>query len=139
MKKFTILAAICCFVLASCGGGGINGNSPSALQKTMSGYVKAGDYEKAVRFWAENMDIKDDEEAKKQMDQMVALFSGKLQAEVDKRDGVESIEILEETISEDGTKATVKHVTKYKNGENDEQTSKFVNVDGKWYFDRDAK
>ena len=56
------------------------------------------------------------------------------QEEMKKKDGVKSIEVIEEVINEAGDKATVKIKVVYGNGDENTQTNKFVMEDGKWKY-----
>lgn len=53
-------------------------------------------------------------------------------AELDKKQGIKSIDILEEKIAEDGKTANVKWKITYGNGETDEDDGELVNVNGDW-------
>ena len=52
--------------------------------------------------------------------------------EYEKKGGIKDIEILSETISEDGNTAVVKTKTTFGNGETEEGDQKMVKKDGKW-------
>jgi hypothetical protein len=147
MKKMTILAALCCcFVLASCGGGN-GGNTPSELVLKFHGLAKedGGDMKRAMAYVLENTDFsavtpEAAEKTKSQMTELSSALSEKMVAEVEKHGGIESFEIAEEVISEDGLSATVTGKSLYKDGESgDESTMNFVKVDGKWMFAYEGK
>lgn len=142
MKKITILATVmCCFVLASCGGG-IGSNSPSAMVLKFYDYAKAGgdDMTKAITYFADNTDFgaMSEEEATEAKAQTIALLSGLSEkgiAEYGKKGGLKDFEITEETIAEDGLTAVVKGYTVYGNDEKgDESSFYFVKVDNNWKF-----
>lgn len=141
----TILATVCCLVslvLASCGGGGKGGNSPSEMVLKFYDYAKAddGDMARAMTYVMDNTDFggMSAEQAAKTREQMNALTTGlseKMKAEVEKQGGLKSFEITEETISGDGLTATVKGYSVYNNDEKgDDSTIDFVKVDNKWMF-----
>lgn len=54
-----------------------------------------------------------------------------------KKDGLKSIEIISEEISEDGNTATVKIKQTYGNGETQDGTQSMVKRDGKWLMSVD--
>lgn len=143
MKKITLLATVmCCFVLASCGGGGKGGNSPSEMVIEFYNLAKAddGDITRAMAYIMENTDysgVSEEQAAKvkEQMNQLATGLSEKMKAEVAKHEGLNHCEITEETISEDGLTAIVKSYSVYNDGTNgDEGEMNFVKVDGKWKF-----
>ena len=57
--------------------------------------------------------------------------------EYEKKDGLKSIEIISEEISEDGNTATVKIKQTYGNGETQDGTQSMVKRDGKWLMSVD--
>ena len=74
------------------------------------------------------------EELKKSREQMAVLLESKISSEVDKKGGIDSYEIGEETIDED--EAKVKATIKYGDGSEKESTIKLKkNEDGDWKID----
>ena len=63
---------------------------------------------------------------------IVSMLKEKVSKEYEKKDGLKSIEIISEEISEDGNTATVKIKQTYGNGETHDATQSNVKRDGKW-------
>ncbi len=134
MKKLSILLSTVAIVLAlsiqSCGGGAA-GNSPGATVKKSYSLLADKKYEQLVAMY-----VRDDGTALSEEEQgkMLGLLSMAV-SQMEKKEGVKGVEILEEIISEDGTVAEVKYKTTYGNGETDtDQSSKLIKVDGNWFF-----
>ena len=121
MKRFAslIVAAMlvaCCLV--SC-----KQNTPSAIAADCIESVKAGDYKAFV----DTFDMTDEDKA-----QLTQVFEQKGKETIEKAGGIQGYEIIEENISEDGAKATVKSKITYGNGDTDDSTFAFAKVDGEW-------
>ena len=65
------------------------------------------------------------------------MLKEKVSKEYEKKDGLKSIEIISEEISEDGNSATVKIKQTYGNGETQDGTQSMVKRDGKWLMSVD--
>ena len=87
-------------------------------------------YDDVVAMYAKKDGTALTDEEKKKMSGLMTLATG----ELDKKQGVKSIDVLEEKIADDGKTATVKFKTTYGNGETNEETNEMVNVDGKWFI-----
>ena len=137
MKKVSVVlvlfAMTICLSLVSCGGGG---STPADLEKNLWTYVQKGDYEKAIKYWA---DISVDGETKEQMKSMAAIFAGKMKESMEEKGGLKEFKIVNETISADGETATVDVALTYGDGSTEEQSNKYVKVDGKWMKDSAGK
>jgi len=127
MKKMTIILG---FVLASlmvlttsCG----SPSTPGDTLKAFSYAMEQGNDTEVLSMLA----LGDEEMSEKDREKLVALI-GSAKEEIAKKGGIESIEILEETISEDGNSAKIKAKTTYGNGTDDEGSSKLKLVDGDW-------
>ncbi|GAP71480.1 hypothetical protein SAMD00024442_129_3 [Candidatus Symbiothrix dinenymphae] len=121
-------ASVAMFV-ASCGGG----NSPADIEKSVYSQIQKGNYEKGVEILFDNLDGDKTPTAEEKM-QFVNGFSEKAKQSMEAKGGVKSFEIVEEVISEDGASATVKSKITYGDGSTKEESSKYVNKDGKWKF-----
>ena len=77
------------------------------------------------------------EKMKEQKDGLVSMLKEKVSKEYEKKDGLKSIEIISEEISEDGNTATVKIKQTYGNGETQDGTQSMVKRDGKWLMSVD--
>jgi hypothetical protein len=131
MKKLTVLFGAIAFVLTiglqSCGGGAI-GNSPGATVKKSISLITEKNYEKVVSMYAKKDGTALTEEEKGKMLGLMTMAN----AELTKKQGVKSLEIIEEKISDDGKTAEVKWKITYGNGESEDNDGKLVNVDGDW-------
>ena len=121
MKRFALM--IIATVFAAFSFVGCKEATPSTITADCIEYIKAGDYEAYVNTFNMN------EEEKAQLKEM---FEKKGKETIDKMDGVASYEITEETISEDGMKATVKANITYGNGKSQESKFHFVKVEDQW-------
>lgn len=131
MKKFiTFLSVLCAFVcMVACSS---STSSPSGVVEQYAKYIKAGQYEKVTElFCFEGENSAKAEEMKKMME---SGMLDKAKAEYDKEGGVDSYELGAETISEDGSSATVELTFIYGNGKTDSQKVETENYDGKWYL-----
>lgn len=121
MKRFALM--IIATVFAAFSFVGCKEATPSTITADCIEYIKAGDYEAYVNTFNMN------EEEKAQLKEM---FEKKGKETIDKMEGVASYEITEETISEDGMKATVKANITYGNGKSQESKFHFVKVEDQW-------
>jgi hypothetical protein len=138
MKKVSVVLLVVAMAislsLVSCGGGG--GSTPADLEKNLWTYVQKGDYEKAIKYWA---DISVDGDTKDQMKTMTSMFAEKMKSTMEEKDGLKEFKIVKETISDDGETATVDVSFTYGNGSTEEQSNKYTKVDGKWKKDNSMK
>ena len=133
MKTFKLLFSIALitaiFALISCGEGGLGSNSPGDVVKTAMWNMADENYDAAVAVYVN----KNGEELSKEEQEKIKALLPQVKEEIDKKGGLKEVVILEETISEDGTTATVKGQTIYGNGEKEEGSdSKLINVNGEW-------
>lgn len=123
MKKIAFIFSalfIAVAIFTSCG----QPATPSSITADCIEYVKAGDYEAYVNTY----NATDEEKA-----QLKELFEQKGNAMIEENGGIESYEITEEQISEDGQKATVKFSITYGNGEVKKSNKfHFEKVDDEW-------
>ena len=131
MKKLTLLLGTIAFVLTigfqSCGGGAI-GNSPGATVKKSINLMAEKNYEKVVAMYTKKDGSALTEEEKGKMLGLMTMAN----AELTKKQGVKTLEIIEEKISEDGKTASVKWKITYGNGETDNNNGDLVKVGSDW-------
>lgn len=133
MKKILFVAVMCLFAVMFSGCGGAK--TPKDVAEKSIKCLKNKDY----KGYVELVSLKDEakmssEELKKSREQMAVLLESKISSEVDKKGGIDSYEIGEETIDED--EAKVKTTIKYGDGSEKESTIKLKkNEDGDWKID----
>ena len=132
MKKLTILLGTIAFVLTmslqSCGGGGVAGNSPGAIVKKSINLVAEKKYDKLVELYAKKDGTAFTDEEKGKILGLMTMAN----AELVKKQGVKSLDIIEEKISEDGKTANVKWKITYGNGEVDNNDGELIKVGNDW-------
>ena len=109
--------------LFSCSGGG---NSPAGVSKSFLLKVERGDTEAAAKMF-EGMENATEEEMQKSK----ALLD-ESSKEIALKGGVKKVDVLNETISEDGQNASVEMKVTYGNGEEDESTTKLIKTEDGW-------
>lgn len=133
MKKILLVAVMCLFAVMFSGCGGAK--TPKDVAEKSIKCLKNKDY----KGYVELVSLKDEakmssEELKKSREQMAVLLESKISSEVDKKGGIDSYVIGEETIDED--EAKVKATIKYGDGSEKESTIKLKkNEDGDWKID----
>lgn len=133
MKKILFVAVMCLFAVMFSGCGGAK--TPKDVAEKSIKCLKNKDY----KGYVELVSLKDEakmssEELKKSQEQMAVLLESKISSEVDKKGGIDSYVIGEETIDED--EAKVKATIKYGDGSEKESTIKLKkNEDGDWKID----
>lgn len=128
MKKFIYLFSLtlaCTFLLSSC-----SADTPGQVAKDFVGYLKSGDSKKMMGTIAMDKDM--DQSDKKQAELAAAAMAEKAKAGLEEKGGLKNVEIVSETIDEDGETAKVVLKLTYGNGNDDENTYKMVKQDGKW-------
>lgn len=111
--------------------------SPTTPGKALKSYLtdlKNENYESFIKgvYFPEDMD---EQRKKKDEAQLLAIIKEKGAKEYEKKGGVKSIEILSETISEDGKSAVVEYKQTFGNGEEEKQSQKMIKKDDKWFID----
>lgn len=131
MKKLTLLIGLIAFVftigIQSCGSGA-GGNTPGATVKKSLQLLSEKKLDKVMELYAKKDGTALTKEENGKMAGLMSLAS----AELDKKQGIKSIDIIEEKIAEDGKTANVKWKITYGNGESDEDDGELVNVNGDW-------
>ena len=130
MKKLTLIAStvlsvFVLFLAVSCGGGG---NSPGKTAEKAMMTAADADAEGLVKlvYIEEGEEITDEDMEQLQM----MLDYG--QKEIEKKEGLQKIEIITEEVAEDGNEAEVKMKMIYGDESEDEETIKLMKQDGKW-------
>ena len=122
-----MLAAL--LALMSCGGGGSGSSSPGDVTKTAITNLADENYSDVVKVYVtkKGEDLTEEEQAK------LMAFMPTAKAEIDKNGGLKEVQIIEETIAEDGNSATVKSKMIYSNGkEGKSDKTKLIKVNGSW-------
>jgi len=133
MKKngiFIVAIFIVSLILPSCGGGGSSSNSPAKTVEKFFSHVKNKNYDKAAELFA----LKDGtklSDAEKQKVKAILMAGDENAA---KRDGFKKIEILNETVADDGNSGTVDFKIIFGNDEEDKQSYDLKKIDGKWHL-----
>ena len=131
MKKLSIIMSIvvASFLVFTTSCGTSSSSSPADISKNIIKNAEKGNFDAIIDVFATNGKELTKEE-KTKLTTMLKMG----QEEMKKKDGVKSIEVIEEVINEAGDKATVKIKVVYGNGDENTQTNKFVMEDGKWKY-----
>ena len=129
MKKLTIVLSLALasvlFFTTSCGGPSTPGDISIKFLNSMA----AGDVDAVIDIMGGTTEGASEDEVAK----MNALVLAQ-QEEIEGKGGIKSVDVVEEKISEDGSKATVKLKVVYGNGDEDTQKYKYNMTDGKWKY-----
>ena len=132
MKKLSVLLSLVIasflFFTTSCGTSS-SSSSPGDISKKMFKDIEKGDVDAVIAIFSTKGEEITDEE-KEEFTSMTKM----LQNEFEKRDGIKSIEIIEEDINKAGDKAEVEFKIIFVNGEEESVAHKYVMEDGKWKF-----
>ena len=120
MKKFVSMAAMLLLVgiMVSCGPA-----TPSDIAVDSVKYIMVGDYESYVNTF--DMTVEEKQQYREMCEKKVTKG-------LQEKNGVADYKIVSETISEDGTKATVEALITYGNGESETTKFKFVKAGEEW-------
>ncbi|MDD4848360.1 MAG: DUF4878 domain-containing protein [Bacteroidales bacterium] len=124
MKKLVYVVMAClALVFVSCGGS----KTPGDVAKSFYENVAAGNYEAAIADFYQSTDATDDET------QFLTSLLEKGKAQLDEKGGLKDVQILKETISEDGTTAEVTLNMIFNDGTS-EETNESLKLDenGNW-------
>lgn len=124
---FSVICALVCVVACS------TQSSPSSVAETYAKALKSENYDAITKLFYVNSD--NAEEVQQSREMIKGLLTDKVKPEIDANGGITSYEVGAETISEDGTEATVDLTFVYGNGDSEEEEVELVNVDGTWYLD----
>lgn len=133
MKKVMFFAAICLFavVLYGCGGA----NTPKDVAEKAVKCLKSQDYKGYMKLvYVEDEDKLSSAEVNKKKEQIAVLLEAKASDQLEKKGGIDSYEMGEETIEGDEAKVTVK--IKYGDGSEKDTDIKLVkDKAGDWKLD----
>ncbi len=130
MKKI-LLFAVAVFVMTlmtACGG---TSSTPSDSAKECVELMKAGDFKALV----EKMHFDESMSAEQQQgmkDLIVSMGNEKISKEIEKKGGIKSYEVIEETIAEDGKTAVVKMKITYGDDSTKDEKYDMALVDDTW-------
>ncbi|MDZ7778101.1 MAG: DUF4878 domain-containing protein [Bacteroidales bacterium] len=113
-------------VIGIAGSCGSQADSPGETAKDFTTLFADGKTEKAMKMINGYDEASEEEQAK------LGMIMAQAKAELDKKDGIKSVEILKEEMNEVGDKTKVTLKTIYGNGEIEESTQKLIKVDGEW-------
>ena len=133
MKTFRLVIGIllitAVLALVSCGEGGLGSSSPGDVVKISAVNIADEDYDALVTLYVN----KNGEPLSKEEQDKIKAIMPQVKEEIDKKGGLKEVIISGETISEDGTTASVKSQIVFGDGEkSDEDTSELLNVNGQW-------
>ena len=129
MKKLSVILSLVItsflFFYTSCGTS--SSSSPGDISVKIMIDIEKGNIDAVIAVLSTNgKELSDEDTAK-----LTAMLQMG-QEEIKKKDGIKTIEVIEEDINEAGDKAKVKMKIVYSNGAEDTETHKFVIEDGKW-------
>ena len=129
MKK--IFSILLLFTLVSLAFTSCNQDSPGAACKAYMEKLKNGDYKGCAQGFAI-----DETKSAEENEQMTAMIEGILKDKAEKglqeKGGIKDIQILNETVSEDGNTASVNMKFVYGDGTEKEDTQEMVKQNGVW-------
>lgn len=129
MKKVLFLAAAVFAMMftVACGGG----STPSDSAQECVELMKSGDFKALVDkiHFDESMT---DEQQQQMKDLIVTMGNDKVSKDIEKKGGIKSHEVIEETIAEDGKTAIVKIKITYGDGSTKDEKYDLAFVDGTW-------
>lgn len=120
-----LIAVMAMGITASCGSKATK--SPGATAKKFTELFADGKTDKALEM------VQGYKEASEEEQNKLKMFLAETQKELEEKDGIKSVEILEERTNEANTEADVTIKTIYGDGEEEETEQKLVkNEDGEW-------
>jgi hypothetical protein len=137
MKKFYVCLLVTGLMMASlltsCGGGGggaaaILSKTPGDVVKSAINALKAKDYPGVIKYYVRKDGV---EFTKEDTEKFTGLCTWASE-EYDKKQGLKSIEIVEEKVAEDGMTATVKYKLLFNNGTDSNDKVDLKKVNGDW-------
>lgn len=128
MKKlFSIVLAFVAVLVVSCS----SSNTPGSAAVKIYDDMAAGKYEAVAEGFY--LDATDPDDIREGREFLVSIFKEKAAPQIEKKGGIKSVEVLEETINESGDKAEVKLKITYGNDTTEEEDVNMVlDKDGKW-------
>jgi hypothetical protein len=109
--------------------------SPGDVAKEYLGYAIAGDYEKVVATASVSGDVAEEDLGKKLKETILTSLKERVATfAIEEKGGVKSIEVVSETVSEDGNSAQVVLKQTYGNDEAQEETYNLVKQEDTWVW-----
>ncbi|KAA6351992.1 hypothetical protein EZS27_000668 [termite gut metagenome] len=106
--------------------------SPGDVAKEYLGYAVAGDYEKLVAAVVVTGDVTAEDLEKQKEAILTSLKESTVNSAITEKGGVKSVDIVSETVSEDGNSAQVVLKQTFENDETQEQTYNLVKQEDTW-------
>lgn len=129
MKKllgFLLFASVMALFMTSC----VN-STPSTAFKSYVELLKKGDYKGFAKHFS--IDEKQSaEDQAKQLELYESIINDKVAKGIQEKGGLKDVQVLEEILSEDGNKATLKVKFIYGDGTEEENTQEMVKQNGQW-------
>ena len=128
MKKVINLLSIAliAFAFAACS----SSNSPQGVVKAYLTAMQNNDAQAMMQTFHFNKQMADEE-----MERFTQMVADKIAKQNEKKQGIESFEIGEVEMAEDGQSAVVPYVVHYGDGSQQKDTQKVLLIDGKWLLD----
>ena len=128
MKKMfrLMVATIVVVLMTACG----KSATPEGAAKAFLKDYQKGDYAAMVDQMHFSKELSAEDKA-----QFTEMLQGKIAPEVEKKGGIDSFDLGEVEVAEDGQSAKVKYTLHFGNGTESNDDMKLVNVDGKWMLD----
>jgi len=143
MKKLHLMTRLFVCVLLTGFLVSCSSDTPASITMSMWNQMKKGNYDKAIDIWFDHADKSAMGEAQGMAGgdekQMMKVLAEKAKQNADKKGGIKDVEMQNESISEDGMKATVTVKITYNDDSTDTDITKFVKIDNKWKIDAGSK
>jgi len=118
-------------------------NSPGQITMSIWNQMKKGNFEKAINIWFDNADDSSMGQAESMTGgdkkEMIKALAEKAKQGADKKGGIKDVEMVDESIAEDGNSATVTVKIIYNDESTDTDITKFIKKDGTWKIDASSK
>lgn len=128
MKALKTVLLISVIFAFACKGGIGSGKGPGDVYKDAMNKIADGEYEAVM----EMMAIEEGTEATAEELEKTMGILGMVNAMIQAKGGLKSIDIINEEISEDGNSAKIEYKLNFGNGETSEEDSNLVKIDGQW-------
>lgn len=129
MKKlfsYMLLITVMALFMTSCSSSG-----PGSAFKSYMEKMKTGDYKGCAQGFAVD-ETKTPEQNAKATEMIESILTDKADKAIKEKGGLKDVEVLEESISEDGNTATLKVKFTYGDGSEQENTQDMIKQNGEW-------
>ncbi len=132
-KMLTVVVSLIAatMLLSSCGK-----NNPADIEMSIQKEFQKGNFEAGVDKFIANAAFENETKAQ-EMKAMLLSFKDKVAKQNETKGGLKEIVLVEETIDEAAGTAVVKTKKIYNDGSEEEGSTKYIKVDGKWKIDLD--